>query len=199
MYPSKGWSSILDIFPEEILEKANELCLPIMLHLPNNIIDDLGEIILLSKRFSNISFILAHGGVVQKCQKRVNEYQLSITKIKDIENIYIDTSGINQPLFLSILLRSFNKKRILYWGDLPTSLIRGLTLPGKGGSMRIITKKEYPGQDFWFNNQMIKNLWINLDRVINIHQENIKLLIQNLSSQEKDDIFYLNAKRLLKM
>lgn len=189
--------NIWSMLSKDTLDVINFYELPLILHLPNNIIDDYFELQKILPNFPNIKFILAHWGNVQKCKNRFEEYKNCIKKSRWYPNLYFDTSWINYQKYLEILLLFFDKKRIFYWSDFPTSFFKWLAFPGKNWSIRLLCKTPYVWVDEELSQRIIKTLCLDISNVVNIHQENIKLLSELLSSTEKEDVFYKNLELLL--
>lgn len=188
--------SIITNLSFSMLQILNMKKLPLLLHLPNNIITDEKELEAIAKTFPNINIIIAHGGNIQKCKNDFDNYKISLRNISTFNNIWFDVSWINHQYFMKLLLENFDKNRILYWSDLPISLFKWLVLPWKNWTIRFITNNPSYDINYRINNTIIKNLNLDLSKVINIQQYNIQLLRENLSLKDRDSIFYKNVQNL---
>ncbi len=192
-------TNIIDVFPDHILQNANNLWLPIILHLPLSIIHNIDELVFLAKKYPYIRFIIAHWGNIQKCFGKSNEYGNSLEKANYIDNIYFDVSWVNSKNFLAILLNKINKNKFLYWSDLPIWLMKWIILPWRNNKLKMISKSSYPRINKTQNDEIIKFLHINMKEIINVQTETIKLLLSLLKDKEIEQAFYLNSKSLLSL
>jgi len=110
---------------EEQLEVADAHRLTITLHVvrQRSIADPVNQKELrdYSRRFPNIRWILAHAA------RGFNVYDLreGIDSIRDLENMYIDTSAITEAAALAIVIEAFGIERVMYGSDFPVSHLRG--------------------------------------------------------------------------
>lgn len=179
-----------------MLEALNNKWLPILIHLPNSIIEDINDLKTLLEKFKNIKFIIAHWWNIQKCRMNLEWYKKSIIELRKYPNIWFDTSCINQSEYMKLLLTNFDIDRIYYWSDFPISLIKWIVLPGKNWDTRIVSEKPIRWINYRISQCIVRNLWLNLEWIINIQQFNIKLLYENLKDSQKDKIFFDNARYL---
>lgn len=108
---------IRDYFPETFMEVADHNGLAVMLHLsrldgaadPVNL-EDLKSY---TSKYPNIKWILAH------CARSFNSFMLekSIHFLKDLPNLYYDTSAVNDLYSHLLLLKYEDKKRIMFGSD----------------------------------------------------------------------------------
>lgn len=191
---NKNW--IINNISYETLEILNNKWLPILIHLPLDIIQNQKELYTLLTKYKNIIFIIAHGWNIQKCKNNYEWYKKAIQILKNFDNIWFDISCINDEKYLKVLTNNFDKERIYYWSDFPISLIKGITLPGKNWEARIISEKYIKWIDNNLSKKIIINLQLDLSNIINIQQTTISMLWKTLSPLELEKIFYQNAKNL---
>jgi hypothetical protein len=60
MQSDRKVEKITDFFPIEVLDVVNELKLPIILHLPNDLLGDEKELLLLLDKYKDMKFVIAH-------------------------------------------------------------------------------------------------------------------------------------------
>ncbi|KKR04392.1 MAG: class III aminotransferase [Candidatus Uhrbacteria bacterium GW2011_GWF2_39_13] len=110
-------SRIKDFLPEPVIDMANSLALGIVLHISKKSgindkynLNDLREY---TKKYPLVQWVLAH------CARAFNPFTLekAIHELKDIPNIWYDTSAVNDLYSHIILLRHENIKRIMFGSD----------------------------------------------------------------------------------
>lgn len=105
--------AITEYFPEEQMEVAHANRLAVMLHLPDGPSRSLPDLAKFITKYPRIQWILAH------CAASGNPYQLerSVEQIRNLPNVWYDTSGNNDLYTLSLLLRHENHGRIIFGTD----------------------------------------------------------------------------------
>lgn len=108
---------IKDYLPESILEVANHYGVAIMLHISrkDGIADPVNQqdLKLYTDRYPDIKWILAH------CARGFNSFMLekSIHFLKDLPNIWYDTSAVNDLYSHLLLLKYEDRRRIMFGSD----------------------------------------------------------------------------------
>lgn len=115
--PDPKSARISDYLPEAQLEIINQYKKAVMLHLsmpdgadnPKN----LADLKLYTKKYPDIKWVLAH------CARAFNSMfiEKAIHTLKDIPNIWYDTSAVNDLYTHVLLLRHENIKRIMFGSD----------------------------------------------------------------------------------
>ncbi|MCK4416782.1 MAG: amidohydrolase family protein [Candidatus Latescibacteria bacterium] len=184
--------SITDMLPESLIEVANDKHLLITLHLSKRSgiadKDNIKGLRRLSQRYCNVQWILAH------CARSFNPWFLekAIEQIRDLPNVWYDTSAVCDSGVFDILLRNISWKRILYGSD---------ALPGSGERGKYIA--------FAYGWALLREDNHRLDlshcesRMTFALYEELRALrraAQNagLTETQLEDIFYNNAIQLLK-
>lgn len=74
-----------------------------------------------SRRFPNVRWILAHAA------RGFNIYDLQegIDSIRDLDNMFCDTSAVTEPEAVAIVLQALGTQRVMYGSDFPVSHLRG--------------------------------------------------------------------------
>ena len=193
------WKKQNDVLIEDMvtpaqLEVANHRGLMIMLHIPRKLrlADPLNlkGIKKICTKYPNLKLILAHTGR-SYC---LWPLKAGISKIKDLYNLYVDTSPIQSWEVLELLFRSFDRKKILFALDLPFPQLKGRRVCVNGQSLDL-TDKPYtwsvsnPGY-------IPFNFTFMAYEEIRAHKEAAERV--GLTRREINGIFYNNAMRLIK-
>lgn len=208
MYSKLMWEEvhkIVDFFPGPVLEKANDLRLPITLHLPHNLMRDLDELVDLARRYENITFLIAHFGMARGNREEIDR---AIAVTEDYPNIVYETSFYVLSEVISQALRRVGPQRIVYGSDRPLDLVRGKFVFDQNGVERLIT--DYPYH--WVNEKEQDSLRtrtvVDPSEIPNIHFTSLFALLDAIkevypNSQEqlsvKQTIFVDNPSRILKL
>lgn len=185
--------SLYDFLKPSILEEAQALGKPVILHLPTPITSNMDDLLRMISDFPRLVILLAHLGLPDyNYPDLVSCYKVLSGK----KNLFMDTSMVTSGYPIWAALITFGSERVLYGSDGPLNLIRGIkkTLPGLG--QRIITsypyhwsKKTDVGAASFFPADMIHFHWHNLLA--------IKEAIKRLGGKEQEimtRVFYHNAK-----
>lgn len=95
----------------------------------------------LSREYPNAQIVLAHCG---RCYLP-DEMKMAIHSIRDLDNVYLDTSMVMDPVVLQMILEEIDSSRVLFATDFPVPTMRGrrvyvmdhwvdLVLPGNAES-----------------------------------------------------------------
>ena len=115
--PDPANARIRDFLPETLIEVAHDLGLAITMHLSkkrgpddSENLEDLADY---TKRYPNVRWILAH------CARAFNTIHLeeSIHRLKDLPNIWYDTSAVNDLYAHYTLMKHEDRKRIMFGSD----------------------------------------------------------------------------------
>jgi hypothetical protein len=130
---------ITEVFPEPILEVAQDLGIPIILHLPKIITKSLADLQQLLGNFPRLVVVLAHLGLphlpIPGLQEAYDEVAL-------YPNVFMDTSMIPSAEVHAMALKAFGPSRIMFGSDEPLNLIRSRVFHHPTKGERLIT--EYP-------------------------------------------------------
>ncbi len=113
--PKEG--DITDFLPEEALEAADELGLAVTLHLSKSSgpadEKNLSDLEYLTGKFPNVRWILAH------CARAFNSVHLegSVRRLAAMETVFADTSAVSDPYSHYLLLKHFDREKILFGTD----------------------------------------------------------------------------------
>ena len=131
--------ALYDYFPKDVLEVAEEVDVPIILHLPNTISRSLDEVSALASDFPKLRIMLAHAGVTWSYPKH---FEQTMAETASHPNIFMDTSGVTNPAIIQTALEQFGPERILYGSDEPLNLLREFTYVNPDLGPRLLT--DYP-------------------------------------------------------
>ncbi len=185
--------SIFDFIPTKVFEFSQEYGLIILIHLPRigrlNDKKNIEEIREICRRYPNIKVILAHAGR-SYCYSDIID---SITYLKDLENLYVDTAMINSFSVIDVLINELGVEKILYGSDLSVSAIKGKNVD--------INNKHYfitSTPRAW----SLSSPKIDINNMTFFIYETIRAIrvaskINRLSKEHIDKIFYLNTKNLI--
>ncbi|NQT59469.1 MAG: amidohydrolase family protein [Bacteroidetes bacterium] len=108
---------IIDFFPENQMAAANEFGLGIVLHLSKRAgpadKDNINDLQIFAKKYPNIKWVLAH------CARAFNSVHLeeAVHQYAKIPTVWVDTSAVNDTYTHALLLRYFDRERILFGTD----------------------------------------------------------------------------------
>ena len=169
---------IRSYFTPEQMDVADGLNLAVVLHCRSGIAEDVEELLQYTVRFPHIRWILAHCGAAYN-PKGISS---AIRRLADRPGIWFDTSGICETYPQAVLLKYFDRKRILFGSD---------NALGTGGCRRGRVTA-YANSVLWFKQTEHATFW--LYEQLRAMQRACELM--ELSASETEDIFYRNAVRL---
>jgi uncharacterized protein len=130
---------IYDFFRPEILEEAQALDIPVVLHLPKMIIRSLGDLLRVARDFPRLRMVLAHLGLSKMVVPGLDD---SLKQAARIDTIFMDTALNPSAEVVSMSLRIFGPERIMFGSDEPLNLIRSVAYEHPDKGQRIVT--DYP-------------------------------------------------------
>jgi len=194
--PSK---QIYEYFPEKILETAEKAGVPIILHLPRTITLCKDELLDVIHSFPNLRISLAHLGLPHLVIPNLEE---TYEKVSESQNVYMDTAMVPFKEVLTMALRTFGSKRIMFGSDEPINLVRSVVYQNPKLGQRIVTEYMY----HWVNkeeHEEYKHLAIDATHMHWPALFAIKEAIEGLypieeQTEAKNDIFNNNAAKFFK-
>ncbi len=192
---SKDGTKIVDIFPEKILQIVNSIRGNIILHLPESILTNMEELMMLSKKYAKTNFILAHMGAMYLNSPL---YPLALKELSYRPNIFLDTAMVSDAEVFLEALKYLGPQKILFGSDAPFSLINGNFCLDENQKMRLksdedfawVKKRYAPEDEPWPSHLFHYRIITALKQAITEFGDSTKLeLIKN-------DIFFGNALRL---
>lgn len=185
---------IYEFFPPEILEEAQALDLPIILHLPRMIVHTCDDLMSVLSDFPRLRVVLPHLGLSKLPVPGLEE---AFKRAAKSEYVWLDTALNPSQEVVSLALKCFGQGRIMFGSDEPLNLIRSVAYihPEKGE--RIVTDYPYHWVDP-ADHDAYGHLATN---AVHAHWQcvmAIKKAIEKYPSREQDGlkelIFYDNAK-----
>ena len=117
---------ITDMLPEPIIEAADDLGLIVTLHLGKRLAaadpDNLHDLQRLARCYPGVRWVLAH------CARSFAPWVLEAAwpALAELPTVFVDTSAVCESDVFAILLRRFDRTRILYGSDnVPAGVARG--------------------------------------------------------------------------
>lgn len=208
MYTKLMWEDIHEItkfFPVPVLEKVNELGLPIVLHLPHNLMQDVGQLVDLAGKYTNMTFQIAHFGIARGDWQEV---RAALEATRDFPNIVFETSFYTVPEVIAEALRIVGPGRIVYGSDVPLDLVRAEFVPAENGVERLLTDYPYHWTNPDEQTRLREETGIDPAQIPNIHFTSLFALLEGIrqafpdpASQEvvKRMIFVDNPRRIMRI
>ena len=200
MYPDgkqkKTRTKIVEVFPKNVLEIANALSKPLVIHLPNGLMNNLEELIALANEFPRAKFVVAHMGVVY-CYEP--SFEDCLAAVKRCENIFFDTAMVSDSKVIARAIETVGPLRILFGSDAPFSYIRGGYTLDPTGRRRLYsqTKFNWVGDDDrkHYADRLNKLKLVHINIVLAIKQA-LEVLAPKSRKRAKFDIFCHNGRSL---
>jgi len=136
---SEEKTKLYEYFPKEVLEVAEEVDVPIILHPPKTVSRSMDEIRALAHDFPDLRVMLAHVGVTWTYP---TNFSATMSEVAGYKNISVDTSGVTNPSIIATALEHLGPKRVLYGSDEPLNLLREFTYTNPVLGPRLLT--DYP-------------------------------------------------------
>lgn len=145
-YVEPSATKIYDFFTPTILETAEVLGIPIILHLPRSYVDCMPCLREMFRDFPRLKISIAHLGPSDFI---IDGLEDAFRESSEYPYLSLDTSLNNSSEVISLAFNIFGVGRIMYGSDEPLNLIRGRVYdhPEKGG--RLITSYPY----HWINEE----------------------------------------------
>jgi hypothetical protein len=113
--------TILEFFPLEILEIAQDTRIPIILHLPQPLANCLGEVLEILENFPKLQIVLAHLGRHHDATSISGD---AFRALSSFSQVVVDTSMVTSVGLLRQALEILGRERVLYGSDEPMNLLR---------------------------------------------------------------------------
>jgi len=200
MYPDgkqkKTRTKIVEVFPKSVIEIADALSKPLVIHLPNGLMNNLEELISLANEFPRARFVVAHMGVVY-CYE--SSFENCLDAVKQCENIFFDTAMVSDNKVIARAVETVGTRRILFGSDAPFSYMRGGYTLDPTGRRRLYsqTKFNWVGDDDRKNyaDQLNNLKLVHINIVLAIKQA-LEVLAPESRERAKFDIFCHNGRSL---
>lgn len=133
-------TKVYEYFRPEILATAQDLDIPIILHLPKMITQALDQIERLVADFPRLRVTLAHLGLPHLPVPGLAE---AYKYVASFENVFMDSAMIPSAEVVQFALESFGSDRIMYGSDEPLNLVRSVVYRNPELGERLATEYQY--------------------------------------------------------
>ena len=186
--------TIYEFFRPEILEQAQALDIPIILHLPKMIVRSLDDLVQMLADFPKLRVVLAHLGLSKILVPGLAEAYAAVC---GSENVLLDTALNPSADVMYLALSYFGAERIMFGSDEPLNLIRSVPFEHPERGERLVTEYPYhwvdPGE-----HEAYKHLTTGITHAHWLSVVAIKEAVERYPLQEqkalKQQIFHDNAK-----
>ncbi len=138
-YVEPNAETIYECFPKEVLESAQDLDIPIVLHVPKMIVRSVGDVLQVLNDFPRLRVSLAHLGLSKMLVPGLGEaYEMLVP----YERVVLDTALNPSQDVVHMALTCFGADRVMYGSDEPLHLIRSVAYEHPEHGQRLAT--EYP-------------------------------------------------------
>lgn len=131
--------TIYDFFRPEILEVAQALDVPLVLHLPKMIVRSIDDLLQVARDFPRLRIVLAHLGLSKLVVPGLEDALKAAAKVK---TIYMDTALNPSADVVTMSLQIFGPERLMFGSDEPLNLIRSVPYEHPEKGQRIVS--DYP-------------------------------------------------------
>ena len=165
MYPNyfePPAKTIIDFFPCEVLEAAQNFGIPIILHPPKPLAACLDEILGISKNFPKLGIVLAHlGRHYEATSASLAAYQV----LAPYNQIVLDTSMVPSANVLKQVFTTLGPERVLFGSDEPMNLLRYVEYHHPDLGRRIMSAYPY----HWLDEKHRQQYGYLADGVVHLH------------------------------
>lgn len=190
-------TTISQFYTRDALKVINQRGLPIILHLPNDLVYDHNELKELLSNFREVKFIIAHMGFPDP--NAMVDYQKALISLKN-ENLFFDTSWSNDTEAIRSVIEILGPDKLLYGSDQPLNLIRVTVVNHPTLGPRVAVGYHYHWADSQEQEFYRNELKIQTEDLTTMHFQSIEAIMQ--ATQDRDEIkniFRDNAARILKI
>ncbi|HHW31691.1 MAG TPA: amidohydrolase family protein [Clostridiaceae bacterium] len=176
------------------MELANELGLVVLLHVPRSgrLADTEVQrgVRKIAEHYPNASIVLAHCG---RCYHPL-EMKNAIESIRNLNNVYLDTSMVMDVTVLQIVFNYIHSSRVLFATDFPVAAMRGKRVNIMDHWVDVVLEG-YPESDFRVGSNNMRASFMAYEIILAI---NIAAEMSGISVEKTKDIYYNNGIKLLK-
>lgn len=179
--------------PDE-MDLAHEYHLIVLLHVPRSgrLADPeiQSGVQRLSETYPNAQIVLAHCG---RCYLP-DEMKRAVLAIRDLDNVYMDTSMVMEPCVLRMVFEEIDSRRVLFATDFPVANMRGRRVYVMDHWVDVVLKG-YPSSDFRVSSDGIRATFMAYEIVLAIQRAAEGA---GLSEAQMRAVFHDNGAALLK-
>lgn len=187
---------IYQCFPPEILEVAQSLGLPIILHLPKVVTSCVDDLLKLLTDFPKLVVVLAHLGLPKIPIPGLLE---AYNKIATFDQVFMDTAMNPSSDVIGMAINAFGLDRIMFGSDEPLNMLRYTAYVNPDRGQRVVTEYKY----HWVDADEHEKYRHLAQDAVHVHWQSIvaiKKVIQSLPKRKraiaKENIFRNNAKEV---
>ncbi|MBI5369567.1 amidohydrolase family protein [Candidatus Uhrbacteria bacterium] len=143
MYPSyqePSAQTIYEYFRPPLLEEAQSLGIPIILHPPRIITNCMEDLLRVLRDFPRLKVVLAHLGLTKMVVPGLRE---CYRELSHHQNLFTDTSMVPDADVVALAIQEFGTHRVLFGSDEPLYLIRARAYEHPTKGQRLITTYPY--------------------------------------------------------
>ncbi|HEY1353467.1 MAG TPA: GNAT family N-acetyltransferase [Ktedonobacteraceae bacterium] len=191
--------ALTDFLPHPLLEVVEALQIPLILHLPDNLLPDYPDLLKLAARHPQLPIVVAHFGIARSDLEQIEQ---ALQATASCPTIFYDTSWFKDVRVLQAGLDILGPERILYATDQPFNLLRAQF------AQHLLPGERYPYH--WADSQKPQlyrdRTGVQVERLPNFHYASLAALIVAIEAKYPqkarrtaviDQVFYQNARRLL--
>jgi len=190
-----GDISIYDMLNRSVLEFSEKNSLTIMLHIPKKerMHDEQNrqELKEIASTYPNVRFILAH---VARAFI-YHDVENLIDFLSNYDNIWFDTSCVNDPLVIEYLFRRFDSSKLVYGSDAPIAYYRGRDV-AVNNKHYIVSNKLFPW-GFGLVNEELADLTFVVYEELRAILHAFKVVYGLNEEKHIERFFFSNAKKIL--
>lgn len=187
-------TEIYQYFPKVVLEEAQRMDIPIVLHPPRRITACLDQILTLARGFPRLRICLAHLSLTKSVVPGLEEV---FTAIAQLPCVHFDTALVPSAEVVAMALRIVGSDRIMYGSDEPLNLIRSTPYMHPEKGERLATEYPYHWVDV-SDYQAYKHLASGITHAHWQALQAVRTAVSNLPEEEQDGVkqklFHDNAK-----
>lgn len=185
---------IEDMLSDNEMAVADEFRLIVLLHVPRagRLADPVIQrgVRWLSTEYPNASIVLAHCG---RCYLPA-EMRRAVDSIKDLSNVYMDTSMVMDPLTLQIVIETIGPERLLYGTDFPVAAMKGRRVRVMDHWVDVVLN-EYPDSDYRVQSDQIRATFMAVEIAVAIRDAAERA---GIPDEQREAIFHDNGMVLLR-
>ncbi len=187
------FDAVLDEYiPEWVWEMANALRAAILLHIVRQRAlsdpENQSAILKFCLKYPNANLVLAHAGRGFHAPNTIR----ALPVLKELDNIYFDTSAVCEPDALMAIVKTFGPRRLLWGSDFPVSQQRGKCVT-VGDAFSWICPHRI---DTYPTAPVCHPTLVGLE---SLRAVTLTATLMDLSKRDLDDIFCNNALRLFQL
>lgn len=189
-----GSVKVEDMLGSDQMALADELRLIVLLHVPRS--ERLADpevqngVRSLAVEYPNANIVLAHCG---RCY-HPDRMKIAVDAIAGLDNVFLDTSMVMNPLGLQIIFQNIDSSRVLFATDLPVANMRGRRVYVMDHWVDVVLDG-YPPSAYRVASDGIRATFMAWEIIAAIHRA---ADVAGLSESKCRDIFFENGRALLR-